>query len=642
MTRRMNMFKSITFVLLLLFSITLVACDNGDAKKAAQFDELVDALPEVITLEDESAILDAFDAYDALTDDQKELTKKYEDLLAKESQLKRLKEIAAVEESISKLPAELTLAHKSLVEKAREAFNKLTNDQQAKVSNLNILEAKEAKIVELEEDKADQEIANGVIELINSLPRVIALEDQEDIEAARTAFDALTENQQAKVSNYEKLEAAEEALDVLIAEKIDQENKEAALQVMLLITALPSKLKLTDKTAVEAARAAYEALTSEQKVFVTTLSLLEDKEVQIANLELAEPVIQTIASLPEEVLISDEGRINQARAQYDALEDHIKKLVSNYDILLEKEDQLLAKKNPDLHLLKTLAGQIPSQIISDFMLPNEDDKVTWSYKEGEDDSLYDIETGELLKTTFGKAYSVLVGKLGDAQIEVSVNFGLVNEGQTAIFYTGDKKLGEVDTKDGGGTYESQLEVTGFSGFMIVVGDKVYFLAKNSYIPISGTEENEEISREQLRPHGLEADTEVNNIGFKAGKPVGYGGAAALYYNDGDVAVTFDASNTYGRTNVQTGGFGKVRFIPQEDGTFKVDQATGEHGDGNATGPTGILTFTLNPGEYLLTPHGYDVDYGNVGSGTKLIQGNSGVLAPDTIIQVLKFKYIEIA
>ena len=64
---------------------------------------------------------------------------------------------------------------------------------------------------------SDQEAADAVESLIAALPAEVALTDGENIAAARTAYDALTDAQKALVENYDVLTNAEAALDALIA-----------------------------------------------------------------------------------------------------------------------------------------------------------------------------------------------------------------------------------------------------------------------------------------------------------------------------------------------------------------------------------------------------------------------------------------
>ncbi len=68
---------------------------------------------------------------------------------------------------------------------------------------------------------------------------------------------------------------------VLETKNNDEENKLAAKEVDTLINALPEVITLADKEAIEAARIAYEALTEEQKVYVTSLNKLVDAEEQL-------------------------------------------------------------------------------------------------------------------------------------------------------------------------------------------------------------------------------------------------------------------------------------------------------------------------------------------------------------------------
>ncbi|MDO5414458.1 MAG: DUF4430 domain-containing protein [Bacillota bacterium] len=58
--------------------------------------------------------------------------------------------------------------------------------------------------------------AEDVIDLIDEIDKVITLDSAAEITAARTAYDALPEEQQAEVTNYDKLVAAEKALAELL------------------------------------------------------------------------------------------------------------------------------------------------------------------------------------------------------------------------------------------------------------------------------------------------------------------------------------------------------------------------------------------------------------------------------------------
>ena len=140
---------------------------------------------------------------------------------------------------------------------------------------------------------ADQAAADKVAAELVKLPAAedVTLESKDAIVAARAAFDALTETQQALVSKdaLEKLTAAEDALAKLEAAEAD---KAAAAKVEETINALPAAADITleNKEAVVAARAAFDALTEAQQALVSKEA--QDKltacEARIAELEKPE------------------------------------------------------------------------------------------------------------------------------------------------------------------------------------------------------------------------------------------------------------------------------------------------------------------------------------------------------------------
>ena len=149
----------------------------------------------------------------------------------------------------------------------------------------------------------EPEEAQAVIDLIDQIGTV-TLENREAIEAARNAYDALTEEQQSYVTNYSVLTAAEAELKAL-------EEQAAADAVTEQINSLPAAdaLTLEDKAAVEAAREAYEALTDAQKQYVTeeTVTALEELENRIQELEDAEEPEQAYVTVAIEKFTIGQG-----------------------------------------------------------------------------------------------------------------------------------------------------------------------------------------------------------------------------------------------------------------------------------------------------------------------------------------------
>jgi alpha-tubulin suppressor-like RCC1 family protein len=245
-----------------------------------------------------------------------------------------------VVEIIGTLPvlSDLTLDDMASISFAREQYDKLTTAEKALVSNYQSLLSAEGRITLLQQQAADQAAADLVIALINALPNLndIALTDEDQVIAARTAYDALTEAQQALVTNYENLVAAEEALLDL----------EAANVVINLISNLPNPVTLTNEEQVLSVTAAWEALTEAQKENVSnwgTLEIAIDTIYQL-NYALASNVIDLIDALPvdEAITKDDADTIAAARAAYDALTPTQQSMVTNLEVLVDAENTLAA------------------------------------------------------------------------------------------------------------------------------------------------------------------------------------------------------------------------------------------------------------------------------------------------------------
>ena len=117
-----------------------------------------------------------------------------------------------------------------------------------------------------------------VIELIDAIGTVTK-DSGEKIEAARKAYDSLKPEQKKLVTNYDKLVAAEKKLAELNA---TEEDKKAAKKVEELIDALdPQDADYPEK--VREARKAYDALTDLQKKLVSNYDKLLEAEKQLGD-----------------------------------------------------------------------------------------------------------------------------------------------------------------------------------------------------------------------------------------------------------------------------------------------------------------------------------------------------------------------
>lgn len=170
---------------------------------------------------DQTAIEEAREAYEAL-DDLKENLKDQVSaealakLVAAEERLNTLQEeVNHVAELIDALPPvdDLTVDHADQVQAAREAYNALNNDQKHQLTDSGVLSELLMAENQMSWLMKDAEAAKKVTDRINSLPTVkdLRLSDKAAVEAARYAYDYLSEEQKAYVSEdtLKTLEACE-------------------------------------------------------------------------------------------------------------------------------------------------------------------------------------------------------------------------------------------------------------------------------------------------------------------------------------------------------------------------------------------------------------------------------------------------
>ena len=349
----------------------LIAAETviADREAAKAVDDMVNALPETITLEDKAAVEAADAALENLTIAQAEyvVLSTYGKLADAKKAIANLEAAKAVTDQINALPADITLDDKAAVEAARQAYTDLTDDQKNLVTGETL-----DKLADAEKSIADQEAAKDATDKINALPENFTVEDKEAVEAARAAFDALTDDQRALVdvdALSEKLTAAEAGLKVVL-------DNAAADDVIAQIGALPAATRVTinDKDAIEGAKAAYDALTDDQKKLVplgdklklaSDLIALAIAEKDAADQAAADAVEDEIRALPgvNNVTINDKDAIEKAAADYDALTDDQKKLVSLVD-----RTKLAAVKGVLAGILDEAAANAVDEMIN--ALPN--------------------------------------------------------------------------------------------------------------------------------------------------------------------------------------------------------------------------------------------------------------------------------
>ena len=208
-------------------------------------------------------------------------------------------EIKALPESTA-LTTENYDTYKDAINKADTDFNELST-----VAKGNVPEALKSKLAALKEaiekEEADTTAAKAVSDKIAALPakEAVTKDNKEAIEAAKAAYDALTDDQKKKVSEEDKQKLNDAVAAIKAIEK-DEVDTKAAKAVGETINALPAsdKVAITDKAAVEAARKAYDSLTADQKkkVSADTLKKLENAEKALETLVVADKATKELAA----------------------------------------------------------------------------------------------------------------------------------------------------------------------------------------------------------------------------------------------------------------------------------------------------------------------------------------------------------
>lgn len=469
---------------------TLVLAEEQIAKllEAAAVDQLIEeieALPskENVTLENETAIATALAHYNALSEDQKnDLEEKSQDSLTKLNdvidRLNELKEEAAEQAAVDEVNAKLNalpaaedilFADQTAVTEARNAYEALEDIKGGLKDRVSVEALAKLTAAEDRLDALQKEV-DHVAELIEAIPAVdnLTAADADQIQEARDAYDALNNDQKQQLTDSGLLS------ELLIAENQMswlQKDAQVAKKVTDRINSLPAvkDLRLSDKTAVEAARYAYDNLSDEQKQYVSedTLKELEEREAEIKRLEEVTPN-------PTPTPTPDPNPSDDPKQDED--EDSITLTYQNYPIsvtgkLSGYELRLTALKADD-DVVKQMQNMISSKealirlydvaLYKDGKEVEWNDKLTVNFQVG---TSYNGQTLSVLHEVNGKL-ETLSGTVSNGILSVTANgtgsFGVVvpastvstgngssnNNGSTGTFTNGNLSGGSTGTGNG--------------------------------------------------------------------------------------------------------------------------------------------------------------------------------------------------
>lgn len=344
---------------------------------------------------------------------------------------------AAVDAVMTKIAAigTVTTESEAAIQDARAAYDALTVRQQKQVTNYQTLVEAEAALILAKENAAVIKSVEDKIAAIGEVSYTSA--SKAKIDVARAAYNNLDEALRPSVSNYEVLTAAEARYAEL---KAAAEDAAAAEPVIAQINAI-GKVTLESKRLIEAAEAAYAALTDSQQKLVSNYETLTaaraayDALVQAEadNQAAAQAVMDQIAAIGA-VTLESEAAIQQARAAYDLLTPAQKALVTNLTVLTNAESTLAA-------LQKQAADEKAAKAVDELIAAIGD--VTLEKEE-------QIAAAREAYNTLSSDQKRLVEKLdvltaAEAQLSVLKNDFLFEDGATGITLRADSGVLPLDT-----------------------------------------------------------------------------------------------------------------------------------------------------------------------------------------------------
>lgn len=162
--------------------------------------EVIDNIPNEVTLEDETQVNIALEMYLNLVEEEKKLVKNYNELVIAIEKLSTFKDqISAklVDDLIEALPEKVILEDKKQIEEARIAYDSLTDIQKTYVTLLEVLEEKEEILISY------SQYQNLEIK-ISFLPQTITLDNEKAILEIQGEIEELAVEELELVSNYNK------------------------------------------------------------------------------------------------------------------------------------------------------------------------------------------------------------------------------------------------------------------------------------------------------------------------------------------------------------------------------------------------------------------------------------------------------
>ena len=364
------------------------------AKEAAEVDAIIKKLPAAkkVKLENEAAIRDAKNIYDALPEDSKALVTpsnvtKLEGCIAALEQVKReneelLKATAEARALMEQLPENTSYVdhdHAQIVNDARTAYDKLDKNGKA------LLKTEYKQLTACEKTlKKNEKAVQKVQTLLAKLPAAedvmtkLSLTDKKTVTAAEKAYNPLTEDQRTFLTEDEhaKMQANSERMQTLIEGETLIKAAEKAIKSLPADT----KIKATDSKKLETAQEAYDKVKNSEDGLTIDPKLAEKFETSrtayYAYQQQAEAFrSEYLAALPENanaVTAEYETAIPAARTAYKALSKNVQSFIEKAEVSHLKACEKTLKKNQSAAgKVDKLIAKLPADVSAEFTAKDE-------------------------------------------------------------------------------------------------------------------------------------------------------------------------------------------------------------------------------------------------------------------------------
>lgn len=364
------------------------------AKEAAKVDAIIKKLPAAkkVKLENEAAIRDAKNIYDALPEDSKALVTpsnvtKLEDCIAALEQVKReneelLKATAEARTLMEQLPEDTSYVdadHAQIVNDARTAYDKLDKNGKA------LLKTEYKQLTACEKTlKKNEKAVQKVQTLLAKLPATedvmtkLSLTDKKNVTAAEKAYNPLTKDQRTFLTEDEhaKMQANSERMQTLIEGETLIKAAEKAIKSLPADT----KIKATDSKKLETAQDAYDKVKNSEDGLAIDPKLAEKFETSrtayYAYQQQAEDFrSEYLDALPENantVTAEYETAIPAAQTAYKALSKNVQSFIEKAEVSHLKACEKTLKKNQSAAgKVDKLIAKLPADVSAEFTAKDE-------------------------------------------------------------------------------------------------------------------------------------------------------------------------------------------------------------------------------------------------------------------------------